>query len=318
MPGKAALDKLANNAHPRRAAARKASKLAAEQLESSPIPSDAENDGGVSFGEPSTPRGSNVKVTYGGKRKHKQSPVAKTTPAVETGPSRTRTRSRSLLETSPRKPKSSAGRGRGASRGRGARNTRNTRARSVSSISSSSDSSAEHSSDLIEYAPKVPSTRRAAATNHANPASKAGTSNGNGAAATGSKKRPLSLSSSDGEGSLLTPLHSPEMNKSPVTRHMPVLAPRLARQFMRSQSQANAILSPGKKSALKQTKSFDHLFVFDSSSEEDSPDDHDIGSLVWVSIDLEGSLMDCDEDDGDTLWWPAKVAPLQMLPVCSY
>ncbi|KAL1944776.1 hypothetical protein VTO73DRAFT_3206 [Trametes versicolor] len=316
MPEKAARDKPATNALPRRAAARKASKLAAEQLESSPIPSDAENDGGVSFGEPSTPRGTNVKVTYGGKRKYKLSPVAKTSPAAQAGPSRTRPRSQSLLEISPKKPKGTAGRGRGAPRGRGARKTtRNIRARSASTTSSSSESSAGHSSDLIEYAPKAPSTRRAvaAAPDHTKPAPKAGTTNGNGngaASTVGDKKRPLSISSSDSEGSVLTPLHSPEMNKmnkSPAVRQMPVLAPRLARQFMRSQSQADALKGSGKKSVLKQSKSFDHLFKLDSSSEEDSPDDLDIGSLVWVSIDLEGNLMDCDEDEADTIWWPAKV-----------
>ena len=72
MPGGPGNSTSAESAHPRRAAARKASRLAAEQLESSPIPSDAENDEAVSFGEPSTPKGG-VRFTYGGKRKYKQS-----------------------------------------------------------------------------------------------------------------------------------------------------------------------------------------------------------------------------------------------------
>ncbi|KAI0636580.1 hypothetical protein C8Q77DRAFT_1215574 [Trametes polyzona] len=305
MPGEPALDKLANHVPPRRAAARKASKLAAEQLESSPVPSDVENDGGgVSFGEPATPR-SAVKVTYGGKRKYKQSPASKpSTSIAQAGPSHLRPRSKLLLEQSPTK-KSSAGRGRGSSRGRGSQRAQKARRLSISSLSSSSVESPGRTTapKPVEDPPRASGSHHTATTHSTKPSN-----NRNKADGTSSKKRPLSLSSSsEGGGSLLSPLSSPEAGKSPVTRQMPVLAPRLARQFMRSQTQAEIKISPAKKNTLKQSKSFDQLFALDSTDEE-SFDDYDIGSLVWVCIDFHGNLKDADDEDAETLWWPAKVS----------
>ncbi|KAH9852727.1 hypothetical protein C2E23DRAFT_756315 [Lenzites betulinus] len=308
MPEESALDKLGNQVPPRRAAARKASKLAAAQLGSS----DDENDGGgVTFGEPSTPR-SAVKVTYGGKRKYKQSPSVKSSPVPHAGPSRARPRSKSLLEQSPKKTKNEAGRGRGggASRGRGVQpRAKKTRRRSVSSASSSSSAISEPPSEA--EAPKqvtAPSKTRSGAAADGKPTAKATAAGGLTAKEKASKKRPLSTSSSGSAGSLLTPLPSPEMQKSPVMRQMPVLAPRLARQFMRSQSHAEVLIGSKKKNLLKHTKSFDHFFELDESSDDSTVDDYDIGSLVWVSIDSEGNLKDVDAEDADTLWWPAKVS----------
>ncbi|KAI0822792.1 hypothetical protein BC628DRAFT_643693 [Trametes gibbosa] len=302
MPGKSAPDRLGDQVPPRRAAARKASKLAAEQLESS----EDENDGGITFGEPSTPRRA-VRVTYGGKRKYKQSPSVKSSPGPHAGPSKTRPRSKSLLDHSPNKTKIGAGRGRDTSRGRGAQRAQKTRKRSVSGASPSSTiSEPPPAADLLKHAPLPAKSRSAAAvakfTLNVTAAS--------GLAAKGKtgKKRALSVSSSASAESLLTPLPSPEVQKSPVKSQMPVLAPRLARQFMRSQSHAQVIIGSTKKNLLKQTKSLDHLFELDDSSDDSTVDDYDIGSLVWVSIDLGGNLKDVDAADADTLWWPAKVS----------
>ncbi|KAI0362547.1 hypothetical protein OH77DRAFT_1515775 [Trametes cingulata] len=339
MPQARGTDKPPSPALPRRAAARKASRLAAEQLESSPIPSDGDEP---SFGEPSTPR-SAVRVTYGGKRKYRHSPI-KSSPSAHVGQAGARPRSRSLIEQSPGRQRNggpgASGRGRSSSRGRGAGGggrKAQTKGKKPFSMISSGEESSESLSDLESVhaeqdereVAKPSSSRPAAVTTPKKPVAKSAGTNGHGHAPAeekGSKKRPLSVSSSSDEGggrgggggggddslSPLSPLSSPEVhtNKSPaVQRPTSILPPRIARQFMRSQSQAEAVVGSSKKtSALKQSKSFDQLFVLDSSSSEDDAfDEFDVGSLVWVSIDPEGNLRDVDEEDAETLWWPAKV-----------
>ncbi|CDO73653.1 hypothetical protein BN946_scf185014.g123 [Trametes cinnabarina] len=305
MPAELADNGLANHVLPRRAAARKASKLAAEQLESSPDSSDAENDGAVTFGEPSTPK-SGVKVTYGGKRTSRTSPT-KSSPAYHTGSSRAHPRSISLIEESPGKTKRGTAQGRGASRGRGGRKRQSTSKKSLAlTLEAQGDDSSGleiidvhadtgHASVSAHLAKSRPATT-AVKSAHAYRTSAAGEG--------GSRKRPLSLSSSEGERSSLS---SPDAQRVPEARPMPVLAPRLARQFMRSQSHAHTSTASAKKNLLKHSKSFDHLFVLDSSDDE-SADELDPGDLVWVSIDLHGRLTNVNESgDDDTLWWPAKV-----------
>ncbi|KAI9065429.1 hypothetical protein FKP32DRAFT_1590609 [Trametes sanguinea] len=294
-----------NHALPRRAAARKASKLAAEQLDSSPPSSDAENDGAVTFGEPSTPKGG-VRVTYGGKRKNRPSP-SKSSPSQAMGRHRARPRSTSLIEESPAKQKNGA-QGRSASRSRGGRKTQGTMKKSLSlTIEDNGDESP--GTDVIGIEASNGHTSGTGVQKHS---ARGVATSGHGISTTtaggkGSKKRPLSLSSSEGEGSSLTSLSSPELRKTTEPRPMPVLAPRLARQFMRSQSHADTSTGSARKSMLKHSKSFDHLFVLDSSDEESS-DELDFGDLVWVSIDMRGKLANTDDaGDEDTLWWPAKV-----------
>ncbi|KAI8989818.1 hypothetical protein BD414DRAFT_485269 [Trametes punicea] len=306
MPEELADNGLTNHAHPRRAAARKASKLAAEQLESSPISSEAENDEAVTFGEPSTPKGG-VKYTYGGKRKSKPSP-SKSSPSFRIVPPRSRPRSTSLVEQSPSKL-ANATRGRGAPRGRRARRLSTTHKKSASipvtvdhtgrySPAFEKDENARQPSGSTETAASI-STRHAARPEAIHASIVAGK---------GSKKRPLSLSSSSGgEGSPLTPLSSPELRQSSGPSPMPVLAPRLARQLMRSQHQADTSTRSNKQSTLKHSKSFDQLFTLDSTDDE-SFDELDVGSFAWVSINLRSKLADAGDDgDSDTVWWPAKV-----------
>ncbi|KAI0647452.1 hypothetical protein C8Q79DRAFT_628337 [Trametes meyenii] len=326
MPDEPADGRLADHVIPRRAAARKASKLAAEQLESSPIPSDAERNGAlVSFGEPSTPR-STVKVTYGSKRKYKQSP-SESSPSVHAGPSQARPRAMSLVEQSPNKQKNDAASGRGAPRGRGGRKAK-TAHRMTHSRASSIENLSEHPSETEdpgadEDVRRPSGSRHTALITSGKVVSSLKATNGHAPVPNaGSKKRPSSLSPSVSEGSLLTPLPSPQRETEPSlpVRHMPVLAPRLARQFMRSQTQGALVMgSSNKKDTLKQSKSFDQLLVLDSTDDE-SYDDLDVGSLVWVSIDPQGNLADCeDEGDTDTLWWPAKITlPRPCMRVCLF
>ena len=121
----AASSSVAGKVAPRRAAAQKASKLAAEQLDSD------EEDRSGPFREPSTPR-SPVKVTYGGKRKYKRNP---TKPHGKS--SLRHSRSLSLGESSMNRPRTSnAARGRAGGRGRGGRGQKPTRTRSGSHMSS--------------------------------------------------------------------------------------------------------------------------------------------------------------------------------------
>ncbi|KAI0672817.1 hypothetical protein C8Q78DRAFT_1144283 [Trametes maxima] len=324
MPDEPADGKLADHVIPRRAAARKASKLAAEQLESSPIPSDTERNGAVSFGEPSTPR-STVKVTYGSKRKYQRSP-SKSSPSAHAGPSRARPRAMSLAEQSSNKQKDDPARGHGASRSRGGRKTKGAH-KEAPSRASSIENFSDHLSDS-EALRADGDAGQASGSHHTTLVApekafypfKA--PNGHAPITTaGSKKRPLSISSSTSEGSLLTPLSSPnEPDHVPPVRRMPVLAPRLARQFMRSQTQGALIMdSPHKKDTLKHSKSFDQLLVLDSTDDE-SYDDLDVGSLVWVSVDPQGNLVDCeDEGDADTIWWPGKITlPRPCMRVCLF
>ncbi|KAI0807816.1 hypothetical protein C8Q74DRAFT_1187467 [Fomes fomentarius] len=287
----------------RRVAGQKASRLAAEQLASSPIP---ESDGGITFGEPSTSR-SPVKVTYGSKRKRKQSPSTSRA-GTSTNLSPTRPRALSLMESSPNKQPVGNGQGGGRSR-------RNSRTRSTSPTSSIENDSLAHSDPDIILLDEDPQLAKLARRNTVSGAesrsadTRVTTSHGANGQSKGARKRPLSRSSSDGEGDSLIRSSSPERKK----RYFPPpsnIAPRLARQFMRVQSQLNpTTVSEHKQQTITQSKSLDNLFApLDSTDDESGCDDTDTGSLVWVSINMEGKLADCtDGGREDTLWWPAKV-----------
>ncbi|KAI0748451.1 hypothetical protein C8Q80DRAFT_1270854 [Daedaleopsis nitida] len=135
------------------------------------------------------------------------------------------------------------------------------------------------------------------------------------------RKRPLSRSSSFGRDSLTPLSSSPAQKKKYIFPPTSNIAPRLARQFMRVQSQAiSKTTSEFKPQPVTQSKSLDNLFAPLDSTDDESCDETDIGSFVWVSIDLTGKLTDCGEDSGeDTIWWPAKVElPKPMMRVTLY
>ena len=187
---------ISSGAIPRRAAAERASRLAAEQLESSPIPqSDTDRDGGVMFGEPSTPK-TTVRVTYGAKRKYKDTPPRS---GVASDAGSSMSRPQSLVEYSPNKLPTNDG----PSSGRGGRgqNGRSSQARSTlpsSSIENRALSLSEPEimslDDGSDYPVKpLPRRNTVGATDNRNidsMAPKSGNANGKGP-----RKRALSLSS---------------------------------------------------------------------------------------------------------------------------
>ncbi|TBU35579.1 hypothetical protein BD311DRAFT_860098 [Dichomitus squalens] len=305
-PDQLASDSVASKIVPRRAAAQKASKLAAEQLDSD------EEDRGGPFREPSTPK-SPVKVTYGGKRKYKRTPTN-----AHAGSSRAHSRSLSLVESSPNRPRATnVGRGRGGGRGRGASGQKHARTRSGSHISSIENESVGKSDpeviiveDELKLVVDIP--RRNTATGSEDRGAHVNGDKAQASTGKGPKKRPMSHTSSSGSGDFsdLTPVSSPEVPSKPLQLPPTItLAPRLARQFLRVQSQMQPATVPEfQPQPLKQSKSLDDIFALDSESSEseDDMDATDVGSLVWVSLDLEGHLADATSKE-DTMWWPAKV-----------
>ncbi len=247
-----------------------------------------------------------MKVTYGGKRKYKHSPPKP----------RPRSRAMSLAESSPNKLQtSSVGRGRGGARGRGGKSQRNGHAASgyrSSSVENNSVGESDPEIIIIEK-PTLVIPRRNTVTGGENQSAHPKETKVHASASTSRvpKKRPLSRSPSSGSASSLTPMSSPDVPSKPMhfpPPSIPVLAPRLARQFMRVQSQMHPpTVSEFKGQHLTQSKSLDNIFTLDSSdSEGESMDEADMGNLVWVSLDLEGNLSDLDAGE-DTMWWPAKV-----------
>ena len=277
-----------------------------------PASSDTEHVGEVSFGEPSTPR-SAVKVTYGGKRKFKQSPSTSRA-GTSTSGSPTRPSTLILLGSSPSRPPTNGGGSQGDGHGRGGRSQWNSRARSSSPLSSLENSSMALSDPEIgvvrhEDPPRTKHARRNTISGSDSPdattkAANSSTSNGKD-----SRKRPLSPSSSEVDIDSSAPPSSPARKKKHAFPPTTNIAPRLARQFMRAQSQLNPKTTTViRQQAVAQSKSLDNLFAPLDSTDDESSDETETGSLVWVSIDMKGNLADCKEDDGeDTLWWPAKV-----------
>ena len=262
------------------------------------------------FGEPSTPKTA-VRVTYGAKRKYKDTPP---TSGVASDAGSSLSRPQSLVEYSPNKLPTNDG----PSSGRGGRgqNGRSSQARSTLPSSSIENRALALSEPEImslddgsDYPVKpLPRRNTVGATDNRNidsMAPKSGNANGKGP-----RKRALSLSSagSDSDSGDLTPLSSPEVVKKvfPPTTN---IAPRLARQFLRAQTQAQLpAVSEHKHAPISQSKSLDNLFAPLDSTDDESFDEAEIGSLVWVSIDLQGRLTDYDENSAeDTMWWPAKV-----------
>ena len=251
-------------------------------------------------------------MTYGGKRKYKHSPPKP----------RPRSRAMSLTESSPNKLQtSSAGCQRSGAHGRGGKSQKNGHT-TPGSPSSSVENKAVEESDpeiVIIEKPKpsvvIPRRNTITGSEHAKETkTRASTSNV-------PKKRPLSRSPSSGSASSLTPMSSPDLSFKPVPfppPSIPVLAPRLARQFMRVQSQMHpTAVSEFKAQPLTQSKSLDNIFTLDSSdSEGESMDEADMGNLVWVSLNSDGNLADLGEDE-DTMWWPAKVL-IDRLSTCTW
>ncbi|TFY62705.1 hypothetical protein EVJ58_g3701 [Rhodofomes roseus] len=278
---------------PPRAAAQKASQLAAAQLESSPPPSD-----GREFGEPSKPR-TPVKITYGRRRRGLSSPNKSSdgSPGKERSVGkRLRPSLGALASISAQKPSGSG-----------------SRAESPTVIMSEDetedDAVAEPQSPLRRKADsrkadggkRVPPAKVPSAT-----ASRKGKSNAVESNNIPTKrKRAISISStsslSDLDDSDLTPLSSP----SPEASTMP--PPRRARSASTLTSLTSSQISKT-VGGLGRTDSVATLPG--SSVADDEPWSlSKLGTLAWVRITGSSEVINESGDvhDGDAYWWPAKV-----------
>ncbi|RDX56347.1 hypothetical protein OH76DRAFT_1368922 [Lentinus brumalis] len=267
------------------------------------------------FGEPSTPK-STLGTTYSTKRKFKD---ASPRPGGASDAGSSLSRAQSLTESSPNKLPTNSGpsSGRGG-RGRSGRRSRGRSNSPSSSIENKSLALSDPEIIVLDDAsddPVKPSTRRNNVGHTDDRSINPTAPKVQIATGKGPRKRALSHSSSAGSdsGGDLTPLSSPEVVvKKKVFPPTTNIAPRLARQFLRAQTQAQLpAVSQSKHAPVSQSKSLDNLFAPLDSTDDESVDEAETGSLVWVSIDLQGRLTDCDENgEEDTLWWPAKVVEL--------
>ncbi|KZT70075.1 hypothetical protein DAEQUDRAFT_756501 [Daedalea quercina L-15889] len=279
---------------PPRAAAQKASRLAAAQLESSPPPSDARV---LEFGEPSKPR-TPVKVTYGRRRRGLSSPIKSS-------------------DSSPGKRKNVVKRARpslsalvspsGATGGR------------AESPIVLSDEEAEGDERDVPKSPLRAKTvsRKAGGSRHVPPAKKPSATvrrKGKSRAASNTttpskRKRAISISSnsslSDLSDSDLTPLSSP----SPESAMPP--PPTRARSASTLTTLTSSQVS---KSVISLRRTHSVATLGESSVADDEPWSlSKLGTLVWVRVDGAGEVViESGADyDGDAYWWPAKVVNLK-------
>lgn len=266
---------------PRRAAARKATRLAAEQLESSPNRSGGEMDP-TAFGEPSRSKAV-VKKTYGGKARAKISPLKQAPESSQPSTSRVVRKSKSLSQLSSptpsrrRKPPPS-----NSVAPTPAKSSKGKRKEESPAPTISDDSEIELiSAPITASRPKInPPAKATPTTNGKKPVQKS-TRN--------SKKRrrspPVSGPQSPASDvSELTPLSSPEPNEMPH----PLSGPPASRGLTRTHTSRT---------------------IQSISDVEETWDLNKLGSYVWVSINYSGEL---SEGDGETLWWPAKVSILSV------
>lgn len=260
----------------RRAAAKKATKLAAQQLDSSPIRSGGEIDP-TTFGEPSRSKVV-VKKTYGGKVRGKFSPLKQTPESSEPSSSRVVRKSKSVPQlNSPtpsrrRKPPPSS-----SIPTSPAKSYKGKRKAITPTPTLSDDSEIE----MLLPLPTVPARPK-----NKSPAKPAPTTNGKNSIQKTTKrgrKRPLSPQPSGpqspaSDASSLTPLSSPEPDEISL-----LCGPPASRDF---------------------TRSLTSRTIQSTSDVEETWDLNTLGSYVWVSMDTSGEL---SESNDDTLWWPAKV-----------
>ncbi|OBZ65742.1 hypothetical protein A0H81_14293 [Grifola frondosa] len=304
-------DALIDRIVPRRAAAKKASQLAAEQLESSPAPSDRESTG-PAFGEPSKGRGG-VKYKYGGKGKYK--PLLPTSRKLST--------ERPKPQASSHKPSVSH-----ASRSRGRKSlppAKKQVAPLSQSSSSTEDSLTPLSDDVAPELELVGSTKPSwSAPAEDLPRSSANSSpirrrsttfdaTRSALPVTPTLKRPTpsDRALTDDDGSTLTPVTpSPEPDIVYIANRSPTRLPSLADHV--HNRAANSVAPSGVGTPVSRK----HLPLESSIREGGADvisvdtewDFDDIGSLVWVKIDIHGNLIERDtEEHSDALWWPAKV-----------
>lgn len=310
---------------PRRAAAKKATQLSAEQLLSSP---EGPANRGRTFGEPSSPR-SPVKVTYGGKGKKRHlakasgfsasppqarvrkaataqsrtRPLPVTSSVVGTFPPPSQLTSLSDSENETDHPSPLLGK----------------TSRSItspfehgSSLTPLSDTESD-SNIMITSRPPSRQPRAKRSVLHAEKPSKQprplkarDTRNGRTMQETVGQKRALSPTSSEGsqskldDDSTLTPLSSPAPTDLPARR-------RSSSPFRR---RSKTLLGPAHSEGFLDTLPF---IPSQTSGRAIMPTTdvwnlESLGTQVWVRIDSQGGVVDDRmSEEQDTFWWPAKV-----------
>ncbi|EPS96859.1 hypothetical protein FOMPIDRAFT_85458 [Fomitopsis schrenkii] len=285
---------------PPRAAARKAARLAAAQLESSPPPSDTR---AREFGEPSKPR-TPVKVTYGRRKRGPGSPTKSSEDSPDKGKSVAK-RPRASLSALVSSPGDKAS---------GSRmespillSDEETDASELDGLKSplrGNSSGRKTGGTTPVFSAKKPSSSVPGKGKSKAPASSISSTK---------RKRAVSISSTSSLSELsdsdLTPI-SPQ-SAEPSTMPPPPRA--------RSASTLTALPSSQlsvSTSALRRTAS---VATLGGSTVDDEPWSLTrLGSLAWVKVNSLGNLAGEDgaEEDGATYWWPAKVTnpkePLQV------
>ncbi|KAI0929257.1 hypothetical protein AcW1_006245 [Taiwanofungus camphoratus] len=312
-------ESLVDKVVPRRAAARKASRLAAEQLESSPVSSDREG-AGRSFGEPAKARGS-IKYTYGGKGKNKNSPTKVRRPISETSPVRAKVRNATAVRITPK--------GRVSLGAKGNRPTTSSKSSTPGNgltTLTDTDPEPEHLKEVRRRRPRDSTSARPVDVDKtltpSGTRTKASNNVKSGLRSSSSRKRTLSRPPSDRSSSnlesnsVLTPLSSPEPDrpdvlpafKPPSNRHMST--PGNKRGFSLStlssmpSSRAASTSSADKHVSLRSAET-----RHGTGAEDEAWDLSRLGPLVWVKVDTHGKAVDDEDEDvnTDTLWWPGKV-----------
>ncbi|KAH9917457.1 uncharacterized protein B0H18DRAFT_1034780 [Fomitopsis serialis] len=280
---------------PPRAAAQKASKLAAAQLESSPPPSDDRR--ALEFGEPSKPR-TPVKVTYGRKRRGYSSPTKSSDADGSPGKERNvgkrmRSSLSALASMSAEKP----------SRGGSSAESPIL----LSDDEGEDDEVIEPQSPLLRKASsgkargRILSAKKPSGTVSRKGKSNAAASSNNNPA---KRDRAMSISStsslSDLDESDLTSLSS----RSPGPSIMAPPARARSASTLTSLTSSQVGKSVG---GLRRTDSVATLG--DSSVDDEAWSLGKLGTLAWVKVDGSGDVVDegGNVSDGDTYWWPAKV-----------
>ncbi|OCH93846.1 hypothetical protein OBBRIDRAFT_885221 [Obba rivulosa] len=303
---------LSDRLMPRRAAASKAARLAAEQLDSS-----SEEEGGSrTFGEPSRATTRPVKITYGSKSRTKSSPRKGRLVDIPIA-------KHSSIEFKTEPPLNSP-RGRDGSAVRQQLDSHVQRDSEDSELSSLTDTDAEDEVLPVTHSWSEAQSKRLSVPKP-EPTSRYGhlsTSEASHSAGRTTRKRVLSQSpsftrlNSPDDLDTLTPLSSPEPEVEFTSRSTVISLDGGDAGSPRGSSTAPAkprtsTLEPSStsswRSSLSLTKS--SSFIVDAINEgADKWSLDGLGTYVWVRVDRSGHIVRGDSyNDTDAIWWPAQV-----------
>ncbi|KZT09575.1 uncharacterized protein LAESUDRAFT_810577 [Laetiporus sulphureus 93-53] len=302
---------------PRRAAAKKAVRLSARQLESSPVPSDRE-DSSLMFGEPSKAR-SPVKITYGGKAKFRNS-SRKSNGALPQSPS---------APAGSRKSPGAHARALPSEKKLRLRTAQISPARTIDSLSPLTESDSDF--DLELPLPTRPSGRREKPSTPRKGSWKESSKNSpltpltpsrtklSTPKTTSSKKRPrpvtptkATASDSDNE-SALTPLPSlsPSIKSTGGTPTIDLTADEETQSHLPKAIPASLISqlsSPSPSERIQRATAAPTTAVSEDVRADDAWSLAKLGTFVWLRLDNRGEVVnEGTESSDEEYWWPAKI-----------